>query len=199
MVTEPGLIQRFASPSRDRLIVSALSPGDLAYYTYEWDVSGDEVVCLSDPKPGQTIDGIYAFKSELIINANGGLTDGVIVTIFQEDQIETQFEIHTSLNVIYGFNIFGRTETGGYLARISEFLKDGNTTQETFVELDQTGKIQGAYQGDLKTTDIIRSFEGISYLLRFEEEGILIAPLREYFRLGGKTSWLSQKTNFSLS
>jgi hypothetical protein len=62
-------------------------------------------------------------------------------------------------------NIYGVTQDGGYFARISEFLADGNTIQETLVILDEQGKVISICEGSFESGDIIRGYNDNTFFV----------------------------------
>lgn len=189
IVTEPGLIKNISAIDENRLIVTALSPEDFLVYTYELDVSGDKTVCVSEPQVGATLGNGLSYRSELIMDEHGGLTNGIFVTIYENGIEKNKFEIHTTINVICGMNIYGITQNGGYFARIYEYLADVNTVQETLVILDQEGTVISICEGSLVNDDIIKVYRNNTFVLRFDTEGISIFPLSDLYVTGKEKSW----------
>lgn len=193
IVTEPGLIKSISASEENILIFTALSPDDFNTYTFELDVSEDNAVCITEPQVGILLGNGLSFKSELIRNVDGGLTDGISVTIYKNGVEKNKFEVHTTINVISGLNIYGVTQNGGYFARIYEFLADGNTIQETFVILDEQGKVISICEGSLGSGDIIRGYKDSTFVLRFDDEVITVCPLLELFSTKKEESWFWYK------
>lgn len=189
LVTEPGLIKSISASEENMLIVTATSPDDFLIYTYELDISGDNAVCITEPQGGVALGNGLSYKSELIRNEDGGLTDGISVTIYKNGVEKNKFEVHTRNNFIVGLNIYGVTQNGGYFARISEFLADGNMIQETFVILDEQGKVISICEGSLKSDDIIRGYNDNTFVLRFDADGVIVFPLLELFTTSKDESW----------
>lgn len=190
IVTEPGLIKNISTLEENILIVAAVSPNDYLTYTYELDVSGENAICITDPQLGIALGNGLSYKNELITqNGYEGLTDGSLVTIYKSGIEKNKFEVHTKNNFIAGLQIYGITEEGDYLAKISEFLADGHTFQETFVILDKQGNVISICEGYLKGDDIIRGYNDNSFVLRFETDGIIVFPLNELFTKGKEENW----------
>ncbi len=189
IVTEPGLIKNISASEENILAVTATSPDDFLTYTYKLDVSGGNAVCITEPQVGVALGNGLSYKSELITNKDGGLTDGISVTIYKNGVEKNKFEVHTTINVICGLNIYGVTQNGGYLARISEFLADGTTIQETLVILDEQGKVISICEGSFESGDIIRGYNNGTLVLRFDADGITVCPLLELLSTRKEESW----------
>lgn len=189
IITEPGLIKSISASEENILIVEAISLDDYLTYTYELDVSGDNAICITEPQVGISLGNGLSYKNELIRNVDGGLTDGISVTIYKNGVEKNKFEIHTTNNFIIGLNIFGVTQSGGYFARIYEILADGNTPQETLVTLDEQGKVKSIYEGSFKSDDIIRGYKDNTFVLRFDADGVIVFPVLELFSTSKEESW----------
>ncbi|MGI6332768.1 MAG: hypothetical protein ACOX1Y_13715 [Zhaonellaceae bacterium] len=189
IITEPGLIKSISALEENILIVAATSPDDFLTYTYKLDVSGDNAICITEPQVGIELGNGLSYKNELITNEDGGLTSGTAVTIYENGVEKNKFEVHSRNNFIVGLNIYGLTQSGGYFARIFEFLADGNTAQETFVILDDRGKVISICDGFLKNDDLIRGYNDNTFVLRFEADGITVFPLLELFTTNEDESW----------
>lgn len=186
---EQGLIKSISALEENILIVAATSPDDFLTYTYKLDVSGDNAICITEPQVGIELGNGLSYKNELITNEDGGLTSGTAVTIYENGVEKNKFEVHSRNNFIVGLNIYGLTQSGGYFARIFEFLADGNTAQETFVILDDRGKVISICDGFLKNDDLIRGYNDNTFVLRFEADGITVFPLLELFTTNEDESW----------
>ena len=189
IITESGLIKSISASEENILIVAATSPDDFLTYTYELDVSGDNAICITEPQVGIALGNGLSYKNELIRNVDGGLTDGISVTIYKNCVEKNKFEVHTRNNFIVGLNIYGVTQSGGYFARIYEFLADGHTPQETFVIIDDQGKVISICDGSLESDDIIRGYNDSTFVLRFDADGVIVFPLLELFSTSKEESW----------
>lgn len=182
IITEPGLIKSMTALKENILLLTAISPHDYLTYTYELDVSKDDALCISQPREGIVLGKGLSYKNELITQGEyGELTDGTLVTIYKNGIEKAKFEIHRANNFIFGLQIYGVNENGDYLAKIFEYLADGNSLQETLVILDNQGEIKSICQDQLKEDDIIRIYNGNSYVLRFNTDGIDVFPLQKLF------------------
>lgn len=189
IITEPGLIKNISALEDNILSVTAISSDDFLAYTYELDVSGEDAICIKEPQVGISLGNGLSYKNELLTNENGGLTDGISVTIYKNNIEKNKFEVHTKNNFIVGLEIYGVTKDGGYLSRVYEMLLNGNSTQETFVILDEQGKFISICDGYLKDDDIIRGYNDNTFVLRFETDGLIIFPLLELFTSSNEESW----------
>ncbi len=181
VITEPGLIKNISIAQENILIAEATSIDDYLTYTYELDVSGENAICITEPKVGISLGSGLSYKNELIKNEDGGLTDGTFVTIYKNGIEKNKFEVNRVNNFIVGLNIYGVTQSGEYFARIHEFLADGNTFQEILVTLDEEGKVKAIHEDSFKNNDIIRRYNDSSFVLRFNDDGVVVFPLLELF------------------
>ncbi|MBZ2175758.1 hypothetical protein K8M07_10970 [Schnuerera sp. xch1] len=189
IITEPGLIKSISASEENILIIEAISPDDYLTYTYELDVSEDNAISTTGPQVGIPLGNGLSYKNELIRNEDGGLTDGISVTIYKNGIEKNKFEVHTTNNFIAGLRIYGVTQSGGYFARIYEFLADGNTPQETLVTIDEQGKVKSIYEGSFKSDDIIRGYNDSIFVLRFDSDGIIVFPVLDLFSTSKEESW----------
>lgn len=188
IVVEPDLIKSIFSSAEDILMVTAVDPDDFSTYTYELDVSGEDAICISEPIVGRFLGNNLSFTSELIEDEKGALTDGASITIYENNSVKDTFEIHSTINKIFGVEIYGLIPEGGYFARIFEFLENG-FPQDTFVTLNDKGKVTAICDNSVKSGNIIRGYKNNTFILQFDDDGIIVRPLIELCSKTDKKSW----------
>lgn len=179
IIKEPGLIKAISALDENLLAITAISPSDYLTYTYEVDVSGEEAVCLAS-NGGTVLGNGYSYENILLLNENGGVTDSTKVTIYKNGQVENEFEVRRPNNFVVGLRILGISAEDTYFANLSEYLP-GDIFQERLVVLNRQGEIIAMGKGVLKSDDLIRGYQGNSYVLRFETDGLTVFPFQKLF------------------
>lgn len=70
-----------------------------------------------------------------------------------------------------------------------KFRRMGIQPKETFVILDDHGKVISICDGSLKSDDIIRGYNDNTFVLRFDADGVIVFPLLELFTTSKDESW----------
>ncbi|NMB33527.1 MAG: hypothetical protein GX992_04725 [Clostridium sp.] len=180
LISDTGLIKSFYADSEDVLIVTALDTSDFSYHTFTLDVSGDNIKFTEDPVRGDSIGNRQFVYVEHIMDGEQ-LTNGMEIVVAEYGGEERRFRVYTnheaSANLV-GFQIYGLMEEGKYLARAVETLHgDKVEARENFLILEQDFDVTGICESNLAASDIIRGFQGDTFVLRFTNDGLEIVKL----------------------
>ncbi len=177
VAAEPGLYTELSAPAEDQLCITAFSPDDTAYRTYTLDVSGAQAVCTGQVDGTPLGGGLFA-HSALQYNADGALTNGACLTIWQDGQPLDRFSLYTAENcTLFGLKVLGVDTQGRYLLEVFEFLPDGNTVRTSLVRIDRNGGALCTAPSPLLDSDKLRFTGGQTYVLRQADGRTSLFPL----------------------